>query len=278
MLLPPRVEHDEEALRLAILYVHRRRSVAGVSCDGGELARASAHVSSSCSLFLWSQVLDVALGTACSPSLGAIVHANDPSCRSRLPPPPAPCSCGVSCSFAISGMSVSALQSDPSVSGAVAYAIAQCASGNCAAGTAADVSISPSVTAADVTIANATDPSVPFEGGSGGGSLRRSLRVGLGELSLEKPASQRRLRKSSGGEGGGLSFTRPGGSGLAQPVSINPAAPAFSSTPRRLDWYSESLATTYVPPTPAVDGIPVTTRNAAAGYLGIGTTQVWPSA
>lgn len=159
----------------------------------------------------------------------------------------------------ISGLSMSALLSDPTVAGPVAFAIAQCASGYCIASDAASVGLYPPtlVTASDISISNVTDPNVFFEGSIPSRRL-------LGSLTSRRNLRQRIPIPS------GLSFA----SGMVHPISINPAFAPRGASPRRLDWYSDSLVAAYVPPAPASHGIPVTTRNVAAGELGIGSTQV----
>ena len=239
-------------------------------------------------------MLDVALGTACLPadvtgSAGgaSIVHLNNASCRSRVLPPPPTCRCGVGCSFFTGGIAAASLSADPAVSGPFAYAVALCASGGCSAsGTSSGISITPLVTASDVTIANVSDPLVS-SGSSGASARRLALAAAAAAAAVvadvpSPPLSARRGLRSTAAAAVGLTFSRPSGGGVAQPMSINPgavgavggavASPAHTS--RRLDWYSESLASSYVPPTPALPGIPVTTRAAAAGPLGIGSSMV----
>ena len=258
-------------------------------------------------------MLDVALGTACAPAAAAassssaaasIVHANDPVCRSLVPSPPPACNCGVSCRLFAGGVSAASLAGDPAVAGPLAYALALCASGNCGGGGSSSSSIAPVVTASDVAVANVSDPLVSISVGSGARQLALGAAAAAAEHEAESaPLTRRSLRRGKGATAaasGGLTFSRPRGEGIAQPQSINPAAVAAAAaaaqdsggaaaagsgraagvddaplrTPRRLDWYSESLATSYVPPTPALPGIPVTTRAAAAGPLGLGSSSV----
>lgn len=230
-------------------------------------------------------MLDVALGTACSPALGTIVHANDPTCRNPTRVPPRVV---VVCSLTVAGLSAVALSSDPQTVGPFSFALARCASGDCAGGSdSGGSSVEPVVTAANVVISNVVDPFVSIDGGGGARRAQGGLEDSRG---TEAPPARapsgggRRLRSGAAAAGGGgspgLTFSRPGGVGVAQPMSINPAAAAPADgappprTPRRLDWYAESLASSYVPSTPPLEGVPVTTRDDAAGGLGIGASQV----
>jgi hypothetical protein len=229
-----------------------------------------------CSVGVPSQILDVALGTACYN--GAIVHANDVVCRNPSYRPP-PCNCGVGGRLTCAGLSSAQVAVDPAVSGPLAAVLAACASGNCsAASTVWSATLRPGeVTAADVAFSNVTDPTVillpPPSEATGRRALpdvasssgnRRRVGGGLRRRASDRPALDPAEL---------ITFSEPVNGGLPLPLTINPnhvanavaaaAATAASANAgcgrqqlqcrRHLAWAADIAAKSlYTPPTAPV--------------------------
>lgn len=262
---------DPEGGPAPVLRCYYPPAVAGASPTPRPACASSYYL---CAVGVPSQILDVALGTACLN--GTIVHANDPGCRRSGATgsiAALEAACGVRGSLRVGGLSASDVLHDPTVSGALAAVLAACATGNCSeavttgSATAAAAGVP---TAADCSFANVTDPSVKeAAAAAGGGGGRRSLAGGRAGGRLRGRGAPAEPEDPL------LTFSEPlRGGGLPQPLSIDPRLASSGRSPRFLSWIADSAASAYyTPPGPPTPSVPVIPRGTAVGALGVGTAQ-----